>query len=138
MTRRDIDEKVQDFVNASRMAKTAGFDAVEIHAGHGYLLKQFLSPWTNRRKDEFGSSLQNRMRFPMHIVEKTRDVLGSEFPLLVKMNQVDGMKQGLTIHESVFIARAFEKAGASALIPSSGFTSKVPFLMLRGGLPVGK
>jgi 2,4-dienoyl-CoA reductase-like NADH-dependent reductase (Old Yellow Enzyme family) len=136
MTHRDIDEKTRDFVNAARMARDAGFDAVEIHAGHGYLLSQFLSPWTNRRRDEFGGDLKNRLRFPVHIIEKTRDILDQKFPILVKMNQIDGMNKGLSIHDSVFIARALEKAGASALVPSSGFTSRVPFLMLRGHLPV--
>ena len=136
MTHRDIDEKTRDFVNAAHMARDAGFDAVEIHAGHGYLLSQFLSPWTNRRRDEFGGGLQNRLRFPLQVIEKTSDILGNDFPILVKMNQVDGMKIGLTIHESKIIAQAFEQAGASALIPSSGFTSKVPFLMLRGQLPI--
>jgi 2,4-dienoyl-CoA reductase-like NADH-dependent reductase (Old Yellow Enzyme family) len=136
MTRRDIDEKTRDFVNAARMARDAGFDAVEIQAGHGYLLSQFLSPWTNRRRDGFGGALQNRLRFPLQVIEKTRDILEHDFPILVKMNQFDGMQTGLEIHESIFIAQAFEKAGASALVPSSGFTSRVPFLMLRGNLPI--
>jgi len=136
MTHSDIDEKVVDFTHAANMARSAGFDAVEIHAGHGYLLSQFLSPWTNRRRDAFGGSLQNRLKFPVKVIEKTRDILGSDFPILIKMNQVDGMKKGISIDESEFIAKAFEKAGASALVPSSGFTSRVPFLMLRGRLPV--
>jgi len=138
MTLRDINEKVNDFVTAARLARSAGFDAIEIHAGHGYLLSQFLSPWTNRRKDAFGGEISNRLRFPIEVIEKTRDILGIEFPILVKMNLYDGMNVGLSIHESQFIAKAFEKAGASALIPSSGFTSKVPFLMLRGHLPINE
>jgi 2,4-dienoyl-CoA reductase-like NADH-dependent reductase (Old Yellow Enzyme family) len=136
MTRGDIDDKVNDFVAAAVLAREAGFDAIEIHAGHGYLLSQFLSRWTNRRKDEFGGSIRNCLAFPCQVVEKTRDILGSGYPILVKMNQIDGMKKGVSIHESEFIAKAFEQAGASALIPSSGFTSKVPFLMLRGNLPI--
>jgi len=136
MTEADIREKVGDFVNAARMARDSGFDAIEIHAGHGYLLSQFLSPWTNKRNDEFGGVLKNRLKFTLQVIEKIRDILGNEFPILVKMNQVDGMKAGLLIHESEFVAEALEKAGASALVPSSGFTSRVPFLMLRGNLPV--
>jgi 2,4-dienoyl-CoA reductase-like NADH-dependent reductase (Old Yellow Enzyme family) len=136
MTHRDITEKVNDFVRAAVLAKEAGFDAVELHAGHGYLLSQYLSSWTNRRRDEFGGDIHNRLRFPVEVVEKTRDILGRDFPILVKMNQIDGMKEGVSIHESEIIAKAFEKAGATALIPSSGFTSKVPFLMLRGNLPI--
>ena len=136
MTPTDISEKVGDFVNAARMARDSGFDAIEIHAGHGYLLSQFLSSWTNKRQDEFGGSLRNRLKIPLQVIEKTRDILGVMFPILIKMNQFDGMDNGLTIHESKIVAKAFEKAGASALIPSSGFTAKVPFLMLRGRLPV--
>lgn len=136
MTKSDIDEKVQDFVNAAIMSKDTGFDAVEIHSGHGYLLSQFLCPWTNKRKDEFGGSLENRLRFPLKVIESVRAAVGPDFPVLVKMNQTDGMPQGITLEDAIVIAKAYEKAGASALIPSAGFTSKVPFLMLRGNLPV--
>jgi len=136
MTCTDIADKIQDFVNAALLAKKAGFDAIEIHAGHGYLLSQFLSLWTNKRKDEFGGSLQNRLRFPVKVIEEVRGAVGPDFPILVKMNQTDGMPGGIHLEDAVVIAKAFEKAGASALIPSAGFTSKVPFLMLRGNLPV--
>jgi len=136
MTKKDIKEKIKDFVNASVLAKKTGFDAVEIHAGHGYLLSQFLSPWTNHRRDEYGGSLENRMRFPVEVIQRIRQAVGPDFPLLVKMNQTDGMPAGIKLNDALVIAKAFEKAGASALIPSAGFTSKVPFLMLRGNLPV--
>jgi 2,4-dienoyl-CoA reductase-like NADH-dependent reductase (Old Yellow Enzyme family) len=136
MGRSDIEEKVRAFANAALLAKEAGFDAVEIHAGHGYLLSQFLSPWTNRRKDEFGGKLKNRLRFPLQVIEKTKEKLGSNFPVLVKMNQLDGMHGGVALEDAIEIAQALEGAGASALIPSAGFTSKIPFLMLRGNLPV--
>ena len=138
MTRSDIEEKVLDFSNAALMAREAGFDAVEIHAGHGYLLSQFLSPWTNRRKDEYGATLPNRIRFARQVIESVREATGPEFPVLVKMNLQDGMKGGNGIEEAVEIARALEQAGATAVIPSSGFTAKVPFLMLRGNLPVAE
>jgi 2,4-dienoyl-CoA reductase-like NADH-dependent reductase (Old Yellow Enzyme family) len=136
MTITDIEEKTRDFVNAAVLSKNAGFDAIEIHSGHGYLLSQFLSPWTNKRKDEFGGSLENRMRFPVKIIEAVRQAVGQDYPVLVKMNQTDGMPDGISLEDAVLVAKAFEKAGASALIPSAGFTSKVPFLMLRGNLPV--
>jgi 2,4-dienoyl-CoA reductase-like NADH-dependent reductase (Old Yellow Enzyme family) len=136
MSQKDITEKVKDFVNACMLAKEAGFDAVEIHAGHGYLLSQFLSPWTNKRKDHYGGSLLNRLRFPAEVIQKVREAVGQEFPILVKMNQEDGMPGGNDLDDAIRIAQAFEKSGASALIPSAGFTSKVPFLMLRGNLPV--
>ncbi len=136
MTVHDIEEKTDDFIRAAELAKEAGFNAVELHAGHGYLLSQFLSPWTNKRKDKFGGSLENRLRFPMMVIEGVKKAVGSDFPVLVKMNQLDGMSGGISITDAVKIAKAFEKAGADALIPSAGFTSKVPFLMLRGNLPV--
>lgn len=136
MTTIDIEEKISDFVNASILAKKAGFDAIEIHAGHGYLLSQFLSPWTNKRNDEYGGSLENRLRFPVRVLQECRNALGPDFPILVKMNQTDGIPGGVQLNDAIQIAKAFEKAGASALIPSAGFTSKVPFLMLRGNLPV--
>jgi 2,4-dienoyl-CoA reductase-like NADH-dependent reductase (Old Yellow Enzyme family) len=132
----EIEEKVNDFVNAALMARDAGFDAVEIHAGHGYLLSQFLSPWTNKRKDEYGGSLENRLRFPTEVVKRVKNAVGTDFPVLVKMNQQDGMQGGIKLDDAIEIAKAFELAGANALIPSAGFTSKVPFLMLRGNLPV--
>lgn len=136
MTQSDIEDKIRDFSDAALMAMEAGFDAVEIHAGHGYLLSQFLSPWTNRRKDEYGGALPNRIRFARQVIEGVREVTGPDSPVLVKMNLQDGMKGGNGIREAVEIARVFEQAGATALIPSSGFTAKVPFLMLRGNLPV--
>ena len=136
MTKKDIESKITDFVNATSIAIEAGFDAIEIHAGHGYLLSQFISPYTNKRKDEFGGSFENRMRLPTEIIGRIRNVTGPDFPILVKMNLLDGMKGGLELKEAVEVAKTFELAGASALIPSSGFTSKTPFLMLRGNLPI--
>jgi 2,4-dienoyl-CoA reductase-like NADH-dependent reductase (Old Yellow Enzyme family) len=136
MSVEEIHGKVDEFVQAAVLARESGFDAVEFHAGHGYLLSQFLSPWTNRRRDEFGGDIKNRMRFTFLVIEKTRKKLGYKFPVLVKMNQRDGMESGIDLEEAMQVARACEAAGASALVPSSGFTSRVPFLMLRGRLPV--
>ena len=76
MTEAEIEEKTADFVRAARLARQAGFDAVEIHAGHGYLLSQFLSPWTNRRRDRYGGSLENRLRFPAEVVRRVRAEVG--------------------------------------------------------------
>ena len=135
MTADDIQQRTADFVQAALLAREAGFDAIEIHAGHGYLLSQFLSPWTNNRRDEYGGALENRLRFPVAVVEQTRAALGPGFPLLVKMNVRDGMKGGLELDEAVKIAAAFEAAGATALVPSCGFTARTPLYMLRGRVP---
>ncbi len=135
MTEDDINRVREDFGKAAQMARQAGFDAVEIHSGHGYLMSQFLSPWTNHRKDQYGGSLENRMRFPASVIEHVRKVMGPDFPIMVKMNTEDCFKGGLTIDESVQVAKRFEEAGASALIPSCGFTAKTSFHMMRGKLP---
>jgi 2,4-dienoyl-CoA reductase-like NADH-dependent reductase (Old Yellow Enzyme family) len=136
MTREDIEAKISDFGSAALLAREAGFDAVEIHAGHGYLLSQFLSPWTNHRRDQYGETLRNRCRFPMAVIAGVRSRLGPNFPIIVKMNQRDGMHGGLELDEAVEIARALQLAGASALVPSCGFTASTPLYMLRGGRPV--
>jgi len=135
MTKDQIAEKVEDFARSARQAKEAGFDAVEIHSGHGYLLSQFISPWTNHRKDEYGGSLENRLRFPAAVIRRTRESVGSGFPILVKMNQRDGFKGGIEIEDAVQVARRYEAEGASALIPSCGFTARTPLYMMRGNNP---
>ena len=136
MSKEEISEKTNDFVRAALLAQKAGFDAVELHAGHGYLLSQFLSPYTNKRRDNFGGSLENRMRFPADVIREVRLALGDDFPILVKMNIRDGMKGGLEDTEAIVAAQTFADAGATALVPSAGFTSKTPFYMLRGNLPI--
>jgi 2,4-dienoyl-CoA reductase-like NADH-dependent reductase (Old Yellow Enzyme family) len=132
----DIERVRDDFGKAAKMAVAAGFDAVEIHAGHGYLLSQFLSPWTNNRKDEYGGSLENRLRFPASVIKHVRAVVGPGYPILIKMNTEDGFKGGLTIDEAVQAAKSFEAAGAGMLIPSCGFTARTSFYMMRGNVPI--
>jgi 2,4-dienoyl-CoA reductase-like NADH-dependent reductase (Old Yellow Enzyme family) len=136
MNEDDILRVREDFGKAAKMAIAAGFDAIELHAGHGYLLSQFLSPWTNSRKDNYGGSLENRLRFPAFIIEHVRQVVGPGYPLLVKMNCEDGFKGGLGIDEAVLAAKAFEESGASLLVPSCGFTARTSFYMLRGNVPI--
>jgi 2,4-dienoyl-CoA reductase-like NADH-dependent reductase (Old Yellow Enzyme family) len=135
MSRAQIEEKTADFANAARLAKEAGFDAVEIHAGHGYLLSQFLSPWTNHRTDSYGGSLENRLRFPLEVVAAVRRAVGPDFPLLVKMNQADGFRGGLVLEDALAVARALEATGVNALVPSCGFTARTPLYMMRGNVP---
>lgn len=132
----EINAVIEAFGNAAHLVRRAGFDAVEIHAGHGYLLSQFLSPYTNRREDDWGGSPEKRSRFPAAVIGSVRKAVGEDFPILVKMNVSDGISGGLEIDEAVGAALAFEEAGATALIPSCGFTSKTPFMMLRGNVPV--
>lgn len=135
MSAAQIEEKIADFARAARLAREAGFDALELHAGHGYLLSQFLSPWTNRRRDEYGGSLSNRLRFPLAVLRAVRQAAGAGTALLVKMNQEDGFSGGLTLDEALEAARAFEANGADALVPSCGFTARTPLYMMRGHVP---
>lgn len=119
-----------------RLAREAGFDAVEIHAGHGYLISQFLSPYTNHRKDEFGGSLENRMRFMDMVMDEVMKAAGNETAVLVKMNMRDGFKGGMDIDESLQVAKRLVEDGAQALVLSGGFVSKAPMYVMRGAMPV--
>ena len=136
MNEEDIKRVREDFGQATKMAIKSGFDAIEIHAGHGYLLSQFLSAWTNNRKDQYGGSLENRLRFPASIINHIREVAGPGYPVLVKMNCEDGFKGGISISEAVQVAKKFEEAGASLLVPSCGFTARTSFYMMRGSVPI--
>jgi 2,4-dienoyl-CoA reductase-like NADH-dependent reductase (Old Yellow Enzyme family) len=136
MNEEDIKRVREDFGKAAKMAILAGFDAIEIHAGHGYLLSQFLSPWTNHRKDRYGGSLENRLRFPASVIRHVREVAGPGYPVLVKMNCEDGFRGGLNIDEAIQVARRFEEEGASLLVPSCGFTARSSFYMMRGEVPI--
>lgn len=136
MSNEDIDKTGNDFAKAASISKEAGFDAVEIHMGHGYLLSQFISPYTNKRKDQYGGSIENRTRFPLEVIQKVREVVGEEFPILCKINLSDGFKEGLEIEESVKVALMLEKQGVNALVLSGGFTSRTPFYLMRGGIPL--
>lgn len=123
--------------DAVRLAREAGFDAVEVHAGHGYLISQFLSPATNRRKDGYGGSLANRMRFMKMCMAEVMEAAGNDMAVLVKMNMRDGFKGGMETDESLEVARTLQdECGAHALILSGGFVSRAPMYVMRGAMPV--
>ncbi len=135
----DLQRLTADFVRAARLAvEEAGFDAVELHLGHGYLLSQFLSPYTNRRRDSYGGSLQNRLRFPLEVCRGVKQALAEKAAVLAKVNLQDGFQAGLGIAEATEVAQQLEQAGIDALVLSGGFVSKTPFYMLRGELPVAE
>ncbi len=136
MTENDMEGIIGDFVSAALNLKAIGFDAVEIHMGHGYLLSQFLSPLTNKRKDTFGGNILNRSRFPLNLVTKVIAATGSEFPVLVKLNLNDGFKKGFSINDCIHVSKELEKIGCSAIVLSGGFTSKTPFYLMRGKIPL--
>jgi 2,4-dienoyl-CoA reductase-like NADH-dependent reductase (Old Yellow Enzyme family) len=120
MTQADILSAVGDFAAAASRAKLAAFDAVQLHCAHGYLLSSFLSPYTNRRRDDYGGSLENRTRIHREIIEGIRSACGPEFPVLVKMNGRDFLEGGVDIAEGCEIARVFEQAGVAAIEVSGG------------------
>ena len=126
-----------DYGASALRAKEAGFDLVELHMGHGYLFSQFLCLKTNKRDDEFGGSVQNRLRFPLMALRKVREALGRDMPIIVKMNVADGFKGGLTTEEAVEIAETLEKDGAASLLElSGGFSSINPMYLFRGKSPI--
>lgn len=122
--------------NAVRLARESGFDAVEIHAGHGYLISQFLSPYTNHRKDEYGGSLDYRMRFMDEVMAEVMKAAGNDMAVLVKVNMRDGFKGGMDIEESLQVAHRLVNDGAQALVLSGGFVSKAPMYVMRGAMPI--
>jgi 2,4-dienoyl-CoA reductase-like NADH-dependent reductase (Old Yellow Enzyme family) len=136
MTKSNIADTVKAFGDGVRLAQEAGFDAVEIHAGHGYLISQFLSSATNKRSDEFGGSLENRMRFMELVINEILETAGGKTAALVKMNMSDGFKGGMEIPESLEVARKLESLGVHALVLSGGFVSRAPMYILRGAIPV--
>ena len=127
---------VCDFGNAVKLAKKAGFDCVEIHAGHGYLISQFLSPYTNKRKDKFGGTLEKRMLFMKMVMNEVMKAANNEIAIVVKTNMYDGFKGGLTQDECLEVATELEKLGAHALVLTAGFVSKAPMEILRGAMPL--
>lgn len=136
MTVEDIERTTADFVESARWAIAAGFDAVELHLGHGYLLSQFLSPRLNRRRDRYGGSLANRLRFPLAVVQGVRAALGPQAPIFAKINLDDGIGDGLHIDDAVAVAQALEGQGTSALVLSGGLVSHSALFLLRGDRPL--
>jgi anthraniloyl-CoA monooxygenase len=122
MTRGDMDHVAADFVRASRMADAAGFDLLELHLAHGYLLASFISPLTNRRTDEYGGSLANRMRYPLEIVTRVRAEWPQAKPLSVRISAVDWAPGGIEAHDAVEVARMVVGAGADIVDVSAGQT----------------
>jgi 2,4-dienoyl-CoA reductase-like NADH-dependent reductase (Old Yellow Enzyme family) len=116
----DIQGVVKAFRNAAARAKTFGFDAVQLHAAHGYLINQFLSPLTNLRTDEYGGCRENRTRFLMEIYWAVREAVGKDFPVLVKLNGSDNLVGGLELGEARFAARLLDMAGIDAIEVSGG------------------
>jgi len=120
MTREEIKDVVNAFSQAIRRVKEAGFDAVQLHGAHGYLITQFLSPYINIRTDDYGGSIENRTRLLEEIYNRSVELVGKDFPIFIKMNGVDFIEGGTTIEESTEVAKRLEKIGYSAIEVSGG------------------
>jgi 2,4-dienoyl-CoA reductase-like NADH-dependent reductase (Old Yellow Enzyme family) len=136
---RDLERITAEFAAAARRVAEAGFDAVEVHLGHGYLLSAFLSPRLNRRRDRFGGSLENRARFPRQVVRAVREAVGRRLAVIAKLNMADGVPGGLWLDESVEVARCLEADGAlDALELTAGSSLENPMYLLRGEAPLAE
>ncbi|RLD79374.1 MAG: NADH:flavin oxidoreductase [Bacteroidetes bacterium] len=136
MSHDDIVQTVADFARAALVSQRCGFDAVEVHMGHGYLLSQFLSPAINRRDDNYGGSLENRMRISLEIIDAIREEVGENFPILCKINLEDDFNNGFTIGDCIEAVQMLNVHGVDAVMLSGGFTSLTPFYLMRGELPI--
>jgi 2,4-dienoyl-CoA reductase-like NADH-dependent reductase (Old Yellow Enzyme family) len=120
LSRRDMDKVKEAFVAATRRADQAGFDAVEVHCAHGYLLNSFLSPVTNTRQDEYGGNLEGRMRFPLEVVDAVRNAWPATKPLFVRVSAVDGVREGASIEDTVQFALHLKELNVDIVDCSSG------------------
>ena len=120
LTELEIGELIEKFAKAGRRAYESGYDMVQLHAAHGYLLSSFLSPYTNKRTDEFGGTTQKRTRILRDIYHQLRDEVGTNFPIIIKMQAVDGIPEGLTLQEAKKIGKILVDSGFDAIEPSGG------------------
>jgi 2,4-dienoyl-CoA reductase-like NADH-dependent reductase (Old Yellow Enzyme family) len=136
MTTGEISETIDAFAAAAARCKKAGFDAVQLHGAHGYLIAQFLSPFTNRRTDEWGGNTENRMRFVKEVIKKVRAAVGPDYPVLIKISVEEGVENGLKVGESCIIAKGLADAGVDAIEVSGGIVADTAFVMSRGEVPI--
>ncbi len=133
MTTDDIRDIIVAFGDAARRAKTAGFDGVQIHSAHGYLLSQFLSPAFNRRQDEYGGDIHNRARIHLELYHAIRDTVGHEFPVMIKLNCQDFTKNGLCADDALHVGKMLGEAGVDAIELSGGSAHKCQVLSMQSG-----
>jgi 2,4-dienoyl-CoA reductase-like NADH-dependent reductase (Old Yellow Enzyme family) len=134
MSMADIRDVTQAFAEAASRAKAAGFDGIQIHSAHGYLLSQFLSPLFNRRTDDYGGLLRNRARVHLEVIAAVRQAVGKDYPILIKINGRDFAEGGLELEDAVEAAALMEQAGLDAVELSSGMTKYSTFGAARTGI----
>jgi 2,4-dienoyl-CoA reductase-like NADH-dependent reductase (Old Yellow Enzyme family) len=133
MTQQEVRQTVEAFATGAGRARESGFDGVQIHAAHGFLLSQFLSPFYNKRKDSYGGAIENRARIVLEVFRSIRNAVGDRFPVLIKMNSEDFLGTGLSVDEMVQVAAMLEKAGIDAMELSGGTPDSGKFLPVRKG-----
>ena len=136
LSEKEMIEMAKAFGNGVNLAREAGFDCVEVHAGHGYLISQFLSPYTNRRRDEYGGPLKNRMKFMQMCMSEVMEAAKGDMAVVAKTNMRDGFKGGNGIEEGLEIAKELKNLGVHSLVLSGGFVSKAPMYVMRGAMPI--
>ncbi len=134
MTEADIERIIEAFAQAALRVKDSGFDALQIHGAHGYLISQFLCPHTNRRQDKWGGSIENRMRFVTEIYERVRKSVGDDYPILIKLSAYDHMKNGLKPEEGIVMAKKMAEMGFDGIEVSCGI-GEDGGSTLRGDIP---
>jgi NADPH-dependent 2,4-dienoyl-CoA reductase/sulfur reductase-like enzyme len=127
LTVEEIEVLIGKYIMGATITKAAGFDAVEIQGGHGYLITQFMSPYSNKREDEYGRDFEGRMRFPISIIEGIRMVVGPDFPIIFRLSADEYVEGGLTLEDNKLIAQRLEAAGVDALSVSSGIYESTPW-----------
>ena len=120
LTKEDIQVVIGNFRDAALRVKDAGFDGVEIHSAHGYLLNQFLSPLTNKRSDEYGGNIRGRLKIHIEIIKAVREAVGKDYPILLRLGASDYMDGGTTVDDSKIAAQSFEKAGVDMIDITGG------------------
>jgi 2,4-dienoyl-CoA reductase-like NADH-dependent reductase (Old Yellow Enzyme family)/thioredoxin reductase len=137
MTVTEIKEMVKKFAEAAERSKRAGFDLVEIHGGHGYLVAQFLSGYSNKRTDEYGGTFEKRMRFPLEIVKAVRDAVGEDFPIAYRLSGDEYIDQGVTLEETVPFAKKLEEVGVNLIDVSAGLYETTYIISQPMDVPLG-
>ena len=135
MNRADMDKVRDAFARAAEMSDAAGFDMIELHFAHGYLISSFISPASNKRTDEYGGSLENRMRFPLEVFNAVRAAWPKDKPISTRISSVDWVEGGTTIEDAIEIARMLHEAGNDILAVSSGGVSSAQRAGRRPHLP---
>jgi 2,4-dienoyl-CoA reductase-like NADH-dependent reductase (Old Yellow Enzyme family)/thioredoxin reductase len=137
MTLQEIKEMIPKFAEAARRSKEAGFDLVELHGAHGYLLAQFLSGYSNKRTDEYGGTFEKRMRFPLEVVKAVRDAVGADFPIAYRLSGDEYIEKGLTLEETVPFAKRLEEVGVNLIDVSAGLYETAFMICQPMDIPLG-